>query len=115
MMLLTRISLLALLLVNTPSTAAPCNPCAGASGPAVAAAGVMAATPGPNAPHARLVRTAPARDARCVAAHMDDHDRLVELHRSIRDGGLGALRTPTSTFGAAPTVSTANPAGCHAG
>jgi hypothetical protein len=115
MTLLLRSSLLTLFLVNTSSVAAPCIPCASAPGQAVSAAGEMVATPVPTAPHPRLIQTDPARDARCIAALLDDHERLVALHRSIRDGGLGVLRTPTSAFGSAPTVSTANPAGCNAG
>jgi hypothetical protein len=116
MTLLLRISLSALFIVSTPSAAAPCNQCAGAGGQAVSAADETVAAPGPTSAHPRLVQTGPARTARCIAALKDDSDRLVALHRSIRDGGLGVLRTPTSAFGSAPTaVNAANPTSCDAG
>ena len=115
MKLLARIALSALFLVTTPGAAAPCNPCAGATGQAVSAGAEMVLAPGPTGAHPRVVQTDPARDARCNAAVVDDNDRLVALHRSIRDGGLGLLRTPTHAFGSATIPSTWNPAGCVTG
>jgi hypothetical protein len=115
MALLARVSLSALLFVSTPGATTPCNPCAGAKGQAVSAGAESVLTPGPTGAHPRVVQTDPGRDARCIAAVVDENDRLVALHRSIRDGGLGVLRMPTHAFGSATTPSTSNPAGCDAG
>lgn len=115
MALLARITLSALFLVSTPGAATPCNPCAVATGQVVSAGAEMVFTSGAPGAHPRVVQRDPVRDARCIAAVVDENDRLVALHRSIRDGGLGVLRTPTHAFGSATTPRTSNPAGCDAG
>ncbi len=118
MTLVVRICLAALFFVTTPSAAAPCDPCTGAGEQAVFAVGEVVVVPGSTDAHARLVphESDRVRYGRCVAAPMTDNDRLVAMHRSIRDGGLGVLRTPTSAFGVAPTaVSASNALGCDAG
>lgn len=116
MNLIARISLATLVLVSTSSAAAPCNQCAGAAGPAASAAGEMVTIPGLTTPHPGLGQIDRTRHNPCIAELMGDNDRLVALHRSIRDGGLGVLRTPTSAFASATTAaSAANPAGCNAG
>jgi hypothetical protein len=118
MTLIVRICLAALFLVTTPSAAAPCNPCTGAGEQVVFAVGEVVVVPGSTdaQPHPVPHESDRVQYGRCVAVPVTDNDRLVALHRSIRDGGLGVLRTPTSAFGSAPTaISASNPAVCDAG
>ena len=128
-LLLSSLAVLTLILVSTSGTAS--NPGIGAS-PPVAAKSMQACTSSPSydpseASARRDIRCLSGADpvpiqhgryaiAPCSAASTYDNNNLVDLHRSIRDGGLGVLRPPAHGYGANPIAANrSDPASCRAG
>jgi hypothetical protein len=128
MRLLPRLAVLTLILVSTSGTAS--NP--GIAGTPIAAKSMQACTGShgydPAVASARPgIRCLSGADpvptqqgryaiAPCSAASTYDNNNLVDLHRSIRDGGLGVLRPPAHGYGANPIAANrSDPASCGAG
>ena len=118
MKLLARLAVLTLIgTLSIPSAAKSMRTCTGL--PAHDRAVVIAHRDAPcvygaDAPSIQRGRhvTAPCS----AAASTYDNTSLVELHRSIRDGGLGVLRPPANGYGANPIAANrSEPASCGAG
>jgi len=111
----TRLALLTLIVWNTPSAAAPAQFCPGWSPRTADVAGYTTVPCAPGVEAARNAKTDVAA-ARCHAIVTSDVDRLLALHRSVRDGGLGVLRVPTAGADSAPaTAKGSHPTGCDLG
>ncbi len=89
-----RVALLTLILVNTPSAARPAESCPGAVGQGSVSWVGAAAAPCLPVADASPVTAERAPIKQCVAANFAANDRLLELHRSVRDGGLAGLWSP---------------------
>jgi len=115
MKLLPRVALLTLILVNTPIAAKSIEACPGSARDSVVISGGHQAMPCLSGEKSAPVKQSPGAPDLCIAASAYDRSSLVDLHRSIRDGGLGALRRPSSVSGAATAAPHADLADCRVG
>jgi len=116
MKLLTRFALFALVLATTPVAAKSSQVCPGSEREAAFVPGAQRTTSCLSGAKSTPTKQSPGAVDRCTAASAYDPNSLVELHRSIRDGGLGILRGPSSAFDATHTTAQrAELAGCRLG
>lgn len=119
MKLLSRLALMTLILSNTPSAAGSVRVCPGSFDHAVRASGEYEGVPTVSCPTGIESGATPrihAPAGQCRAEMTSDIERLLALHRSIRDGGLGVLRVPTIGSDTAQTAAGRfAPAGCDLG
>ena len=112
---LTLVALLTLILVNNPIGAMPTEACPGLNRDSAVMADGHRAMSCLASEKATPVKQSPDTLDRCNGASGYDSSSLVELHRSIRDGGLGVLRRPSNVFDAPAAVQSAGPAHCRLG
>lgn len=113
--LLFRVALVAMVLGSTPGAARTVQACPGiATQPPSPLAGptMPACVPGADSGH---LAGQHAPSGECVVMLLDGNDRLLALHRSVRDGGLGGLWGPVRAPGNGPIVAKSpSPTGCGA-
>lgn len=116
MKLLTRFALFALILASAPVAAISTQVCPGSERDAAYMPGAQLTTSCLAGGKSNPTKQSPGAVDRCTAAPAYDPNGLVELHRSIRDGGLGVLRRPSNAFDATHTTAQrAELAGCRVG
>jgi hypothetical protein len=116
MKLFTRLALFALVLASTPVAAKSSQDCPGSQREAAFVPDTQLTMACLASAKSTPTKQSPGAVDRCTAASAHDPDSLVELHRSIRDGGLGVLRRPSNVSDTTHSAARrAGLAGCRVG